>query len=124
VIGLRLTRWVLIGLPVLAGCDILGPQDCTAIAIWGLDITIVSAVDESPVSEGLRVTIQSGNYVEEREPPSNRVFGASQRPGRYTITVSAAGYETEVRRHVLVRDDGCHPVTRYITVELTPLEGA
>ncbi|HEU4410255.1 MAG TPA: carboxypeptidase-like regulatory domain-containing protein [Polyangiaceae bacterium] len=48
--------------------------------------------------------------------------GPSERPGRYELTVSKPGYQTEVLRDVVVNMDslGCHVVPEKVSVRLDP----
>lgn len=110
------------GLLLLSACDLLGPeQACEAIqrrAVW---LTVISSVDGSPVTEGLTGTLKDGSYIEEMRPSFNRFFGGTSRPGNYTITITATGFEPWVMSDIRVHRNECgEPATRILTAEMIP----
>lgn len=110
---------------MLSGCDIFEPRDCARTdSTAGMLISVVSALDASPVSEGLVIRVESrnGGHFEEIEPVGNVAGAAHDRPGRYDISVAATAYQTEVLSGILVGDDECGVVTQRVTVEMTPEE--
>ena len=110
------------GLLVLSACDLLGPgQACQLALSRAVRLTVISSVDGSPVTEGLRGTLKDGSYVEEMRPSFNRFFGGTARPGNYTITITATDFEPWIMSDVRVHRNECgHPATRVLTAKMIP----
>lgn len=118
--------WLLAGgLFVVTACELFTGPDavCTAEPRWALRITVVSAADGSWITAEhmLAGTLTDGAYVEELTPEGgNLLLAGQERPGLYTITVTAAGFETWTRTDVRVRSDRCGPIEEQLTAEMIP----
>ena len=105
------------------GCIFGGPV-CTAQFVYGLTVNVT---DESgdPVT-GATLTLTEGDFVEVIPgPPGSGLeleggvyLGAGERPGTYTLTVEAPGFEPVTVESIVIEADECHVigVTRDVTL--------
>ena len=120
-------RRFLFALPViavLAACY-EGPGEpvvCTDEARPGVILRVFEAATMDPVTEGLQGTLVDDEYEENLAVLGNDnvLFGATERPGVYTATVQATGYEEGQLSNIVVTADECHVITRDLNVTLTP----
>ena len=103
-----------------------GPVGCTDHIEFGLEV-YVSGQFMQPIDNcGAQVVAVDDDYTETlraeyRESLDACVFyGAPERAGRYTITVSLDGYETQVSEDVVVSQDVCHVQPRSLMFQLSP----
>ncbi len=93
---------------------------CTEIAIAGLRVDVVDALDGRVIRDATVIAID-GSYIEELRVLSEREtkhIGAWERRGLYTIAATAPGYLPGVRSDVRVTGDECHVRTVDVTVRL------
>ena len=96
---------------------------CTEEAKAGLNVTVKDLNTNQILNEGVIVKATDGLYVELLEsffPTQTTFFGAWERTGNYTLTVTKVGYETYVSDVITVTRDVCHVIPKQIEVKLTP----
>jgi hypothetical protein len=106
----------------------IGCGSCAAIALAGLNVTVVDGATGAPICDAT-VTAQDGTDVETLNafastPAAQCSYGgAYERPGTYTLTATA-GSRSKVVTDVSVignGDDSCsHVATRKVTITLDP----
>lgn len=104
-----------------SGC--LGGTACTAVLIYGLNVTVVDATTQARLCDA-QVVARDGAYSETLtlQPGSPCTYvGAGERPGAYTLTATQTGYATITRAApAVVRDEsGCHVLGVSYTISLT-----
>ena len=93
---------------------------CTLpVYVPGLVITVLDAQTNQPVTDA--TVALTGNGQPEVLTGSGGQFSGGD-SGTFTITVEAAGFQTQTFENVVVElsADGCGPVTEYLEVRLTP----
>ncbi len=110
---------IMAGTSALPACEIGGA--CTTQYVWGVVLTLRDARTQQPINTAT-VTLVDGSYREELTMPlfPDAYYGAGEREGTYTITVSAPGYQPIAPRTVTVTGDECHVQQVRLTVDLTP----
>jgi hypothetical protein len=98
-----------------SGC--VNSRSCTAIAAWGLKVTVVAGTD---VGAAATVTATDGAFNEVLLEMDGVYYGATERTGTYDLEIAAAGYQTQRVEDIQVREDECHVVPRAVTVVLVP----
>ncbi|MEL7362448.1 MAG: hypothetical protein AAFN13_10270 [Bacteroidota bacterium] len=126
----------LLSVLAFAGCDPTSTLDgiaCTTEARPALTVTVstetVSTEQGDPSVDTVSVEFRDGDFVEVAEwrPPGGTPWGsfsgAFERPGTYTVSVDANGYQPWVRSNVEVGEtpDGCHVETVLLDARLLPL---
>ena len=96
---------------------------CTTEVKAGLNVSVHLAESSSsiPISDGVTVVATDGTYSETLQffDPQNPIFyGAYERPGTYTITVTKAGRQTYVSQPIVVTEDICHVIPQTVMVLL------
>lgn len=95
---------------------------CTTELVAGIKITVNGPTDQFSV-EGVVVKVQDGDYIETLESfgDTNDFFGAYERKGSYTITVTKQGFQTYTSVNpVIVEADLCHVITESREITLIP----
>jgi len=102
---------------VVSGCT---PACTLPIFIPGVVVTVLNAQTNEPVTDAT-VTLTGGSVVAVLPGAGGRFSGGYA--GTFTITVQAAGFESQSVENVVVEQapDGCGPLTEYVEVRLTPL---
>ncbi|NNF12724.1 MAG: carboxypeptidase regulatory-like domain-containing protein [Gemmatimonadetes bacterium] len=100
------------------------PIVCTDEARPGIILRVFEVGTMDPVTEGLEGDLVEGDYQESLAilGSDNVLFGATERPGTYTATVRAAGYQEWQQSGIAVTADECHVITRDLSVSLVPSE--
>ena len=90
-------------------------------AVYGITIEARDARTGNPIGNGATAVAVDGTYRETLEllPDSLTFVGASERPGRYRISITKPGYE-EVTKQATVRSDECHVEQVRFKVQLRP----
>jgi len=83
-------------------CGSTEPIACTTEFVYGISVQVVDATTSAPVSEGLSGELMEAQYTETMEVFGNTLVGAGERPGNYSIVVSAPGYEAWSRSGIEV----------------------
>ena len=108
----------------LAGCDFTGA--CTTSVEPGLIVHVVDGVTGAPAAHGASAWAIEDEYQEElrnpapEDPTAERLYGADEREGTYTVSVGKPGYQLWMREGVRVRGDGCHVRTVDLETRLVP----
>ena len=101
-------------------CTLPDPIACTAIFVYGVTATVTDHDTGSPVA-GAMLTLTDGAYMEEMESFQNGDFvGAGERPGTYSLTATAPGYQSRTLDDIVVTADACHVHGVHVAVELSP----
>ena len=117
-------RWFVVSgvaclLTMLAGgCTYSGGGPCTGDVEPGVVVAVYAAQTRAPLASMATVTIQDGSYMETLKPfgfagtgtavTEVAVSGAYERPGTYTVNVTAPGYAPYVVNNVPVTKGVCH----------------
>ncbi|MBW2937363.1 carboxypeptidase-like regulatory domain-containing protein [Aureisphaera sp. CAU 1614] len=96
---------------------------CTEEFVYGLSITITDANSGEVITMDITVTAEDGNYTEELMAffDFTNFVGAGERPGTYTIHISAEGYEEIVSQPIEVGANECHVIPEVRSFQLQPL---
>jgi uncharacterized surface anchored protein len=99
---------------------------CTANFVMGVNVRVIDAATGAAIG-GATLTLADGDYTEILTESlsssiSGSYYGAGERPGTYTLTVQAAGYQDATLEDIVVVTDecGCHVIPVERTVEMTP----
>ncbi len=93
---------------------------CTLNYVYGLDINLVEKSTENPITGNVKIIAKDGDYEEtlENYDPSTSFYGAGERKGTYTLTVTSDNYKTYISEPIVVTSDECHVITVSKTFEL------
>lgn len=109
-------------------CSNIFSGDCVLPGVYGIQTLVTDARTQRAPTSVATVRLRDGEYVETitvpfpgSEPPS--YAGAVERPGRYDVTVDAAGYRSETRTNIVVQRGGnCNAIRPVrVPVTLTPV---
>ena len=93
---------------------------CTAEWVSGVTVNLTDAATGEPIT-GATLTLTEGDYTETMENPGSGFYsGAGERPGTYTLTIGATGYESQTRTDLVVHDAPCHVIPVELDIALTP----
>ena len=94
--------------------------NCTAVFVYGLNVTVRDASSNEILKEGIIVVATDGSYSEELSTIEgiDDFFGAGERQGNYIITVTGEGYKTFVSDIISVSGDVCHVSPELLEVSL------
>ena len=106
----------------LSGCgEYLEPRICTAIAVDAMTVTVIDATSGQRICDAT-VTATDGAFTTELRAfafvPECSYSGPTERPGRYDVRVTRAGYEPAARGAVNVTADECHVIPVPLTLNL------
>lgn len=98
---------------------------CTTEVKAGLNVSVhlIQSSSSIPISDGVTVVATDGNYTETLQffDAQNPIFyGAYERTGTYTITVSKPGRRTYVSQPIVLTRDICHVIPQNVMVSLLP----
>lgn len=85
-----------------------------------LQVTVEDSLTQRNLAPDATVEARDGEFTETLVPAGESYFGAEERPGTYTLTVTHAEYEDWVRNAVRVEDSSCGVIPRQITARLEP----
>lgn len=94
---------------------------CTQQFVYGLNVVVLDATTGNPLVDGVTVEAVDGSYHEILYNLSGleyTFFGAGERIGSYTITVTKDGYQTYVSSPIAVTANVCHVNPQSLTVNL------
>ena len=101
----------------------LGPRNgtvCTEVYVYGVNATVTNAQTGAAIGNAT-LTLKDGDYTEVMQAfPSGGYAGAGERPGTYTLTVEANGFETKTIENIVVTSDPCHVIQVTVQVALEP----
>lgn len=97
---------------------------CTDEAIAGLNVIFKDAKTNEFLIDGVVVMAQEDEYTEilTKIEGINSFFGAWERMGNYTITITKEGYQTFTSSIISVESDICHVIPKIINVSLIPID--
>ncbi len=112
-----------------AGCDIVGPHECTTILKPGLVVWVRDSTTTATVLGPVQVVARAGAFADTARifnpygtDPAPRDFNpfqlAFERPGTYDVSIQAAGYRPWTKTGVQVGADECHVQTVTLTAAL------
>lgn len=111
-----------LALLTLAGCGLQNEVACTAIAAYGLNVTVVDDATGQQLCNAT-VTATEGTYAEPLTTFTSTApctyLGATERAGTYRIDVEAPGYADGTVADVVVDKDECHVIGEAVEVRLT-----
>lgn len=107
-----------------ASCDVLNPPLCTTQPVFGVEVSVFDSIDGEPVTEGLAGILVDADYTAAMLVTGHELWGAGERPGVYTVFVTAPGYEPWVKTEVEVVEGKCHVSTERIEANLVPVPPA
>jgi len=96
---------------------------CTQEFVYGLSISLIDTTSGGFITENVTIDISDGDFSEELMtfPESTSFFGAGERPGIYTISVIAEGYQEFISDPIEVNANECHVIPESRTFELQPI---
>ena len=93
---------------------------CTAVWTAGVTVDLTDAVTGTTIA-GATLTLTDDDYTETMEDHGEGYYsGAGERPGTYTLTIQATGYETQTHTDLVVQDAPCHVIPVELNITLTP----
>lgn len=113
----------------LAGC--MEPGGCTLNIVPGVEVVVRDALSDDFLSVPPQGVVREGTYQDSLQvlsttadvpPRVTELYGASERPGRYTVHIEAAGYRVWDTAGVNVADGDCHVQTARFTARLSPAQ--
>ena len=114
----------------LCACDSDDAITCTCDMVPAIRIEVLDATTMRPAACDATGYLIDGSYVEEIESwfdchadasdPNDRLEGALERPGIYTVVIEKTGYKPWARSGILVLEDRCHVITVQLRVLLEP----
>lgn len=118
---MRNRRILSLGLVPLVGCtrDSSLAVTCTDIALPGLGVSVVDAGTRLPLDQTALVVARTAAFADTARVSDQSVYWLlTERPGTYTVSVSAPGYALWQRNGVIVSSDRCHVRTVELTAPL------
>jgi hypothetical protein len=110
---------------LLSACDLNGP--CTTSVEPGLIVRVLDSLTEAPAAHGATGVAVDDEYQETLRNPAldddltaADLYGADEREGLYTVSVTKTGYQPWVREGVRVTAGACHVQTVHLEARLTP----
>ncbi|APY11095.1 hypothetical protein BWZ22_07495 [Seonamhaeicola sp. S2-3] len=99
------------------------PNDiiCTLEYVYGLNVTLIDATNSNKITEDITVVATDGNYEEILTLGVDSFFGAGERAGTYTITITSANYQTYVSNPIELDANECHVIPKVIEITLQPI---
>jgi hypothetical protein len=98
---------VLLVVVMLPGCDILG-LECKTDLTMGVVVTLVDSISGDPVqSDTIKVVATAGTYADSAmivkgAPNWEPTLGLVERPGNFTLDVTATGYRQWTAKSIRV----------------------
>lgn len=89
---------------------------------YGLEVFVLA--DEQADACSAKVTATDGSYQEVLTSTSTQgaggctFRGAAERAGRYDIQVELTGHISQTHSGIVVSQDACHVITRYISIPM------
>ena len=94
---------------------------CTANIVPGIEIILTDAQTGRDIL-GATLILAEGVYAETlQEMNLGHYSGADERPGTYTLSVQAAGYEDVIQENIVITADICHVITVSLEIQMNPL---
>lgn len=124
--GVLMHRLMPVPIVVITACA--GPQEtrptieCTAEYVYAVRIQAVNGLSGEPI-KGVSGWVQEADFVDSLEVPGTggHAYAAGERPGTYSVSVRAPGYQPWDTAGVVVTADACHVHTEKLHAMLTPV---
>ena len=100
--------------------DLQDPVTCTEVFVSGIQVQVKDVTTGGIISQGISVTIEDGDYLEQLAFSFDTFFGAGERVGDYTITALGDGYISKTVGPIEVTEDECHVIPVLVEINLTP----
>lgn len=108
-------------LTLLIGCN-SGGKDlghaCTAEYRAGVTLTLTEAGIGEPITDATAVLTADGFEETMKQPSDGFYWGAHERVGTYSLTVSAPDFLPATQAGIVVPGDVCHVMTQQIAISL------
>jgi hypothetical protein len=111
---------------VLAGCSRDDVEMCTMELRPSIDVEVRDSVTGAPIAAQASAVARWKAFVDTLHPArveggaTISLAGIPDRPGRYTLTIEAPGYQTWEKTGVVVRKGKCHVETVKLVARLQP----
>jgi hypothetical protein len=97
------------------------PGACTTEAVAGITVDLRRESGQTlPADDADGRAVDERGEVAELEPFLDRLIGAWERAGTYTVTVDKPGFQSWVREEVEVEEGECHVVPVRLEAVLSP----
>ena len=95
---------------------------CTEVFVYGLNVTVKDASTNEIITENISAIAREDMYEEQLMllPESETFVGLGERPGLYSLEVSAPDYQTSITEDIFLDFDGCHVVPEVLEILLQP----
>jgi len=118
-------------LPALIACFCLlacsrngGAQFCIGELARGVVVKLSDAESGAPIQGATLILTTKGSEEETMQQfastPEAMYDGAIDHAGTFSLSISAAGYESQMRTAIVVRWLGCHLDTQFLEIALVP----
>jgi hypothetical protein len=101
----------------------LGPDDdvaCTMMYVYGVSAEATNAQTGATITNAT-LTLRDGNYIEVMQSITpGEFFGAGERPGTYSLTAQASGFQGVTVENIVVKSDPCHVIPVTVQVAMQP----
>ena len=103
----------------LTGCEDNPQYACTDEWVYGLRVEVRDAVTGAPAAAGALIVARDGSYADTLQiADSLLAFGAGERGGTYSLTITKTGYRTWQSSDIRVTRNECHVNPVIVQVEL------
>ena len=95
---------------------------CTEQFVYGLNITVKDANNNSALTDNITVIARDGEYEEQLMmiEESEIFIGAGERSGNYIIKVTATGYQDFISEVIHLDANECHVIPEALEILLEP----
>jgi hypothetical protein len=102
------------------GCERHDDIPCTTEARAGIVVIVTDRATNTPLTDSVTISISDATGY--NEPLQNHgngfYYGAYERRGNYSLSVSRPGYQAYNASNILVEADDCHVITKNVEVKL------
>jgi len=88
--------------------------------VYGVSAEVTDAQTGAAIANAT-LTLQDGNYIEVMQSITpGEYFGAGERPGTYSLTAQASGFQSVTVDNIVVESDPCHVIPVTVQVAMPP----